>query len=289
MKIDFTVKTKTGRVDTYILRDEKNLSHRSDASKIIDVFVPKSYDGVTPHGILYFFDAQNLFSNAGYYTEHPDPYGGWKLDIVLDELHEKYGRNIIVVGIDNADKYREQELFPEPAEFGKLSPLATAFEGEDYSHGYLEGLSDFMMQTLHPFICENYTVNEKDIGIGGSSMGGIASFWCALRELGFYKYVLSYSPAYALYEKEDFENYFGKKRFADNLGKLPKIHIYCGEGDFLEKLLIADTKQMKDLLVKYGYDGNLIGEKYVEQYPHNEESWREILPESFEFLFDIKD
>jgi predicted alpha/beta superfamily hydrolase len=277
----------TGHVENHILKDEKNLAHRDDKSKKISVFLPESYDGVTPHDILYFFDAQNLFSNAGHYTDNGDPYGSWQLDIVVSTLYRQYGKNIIVVGIDNADMYRSQELFMNPSDFGKLSPLATAIPEDDFSRGYLDGLSNFMINTLHPFIMENYCVKEDNIGLGGSSMGGIATLYCGLRELGFYKYLLSYSPAYGLYEMSAFEDYFKTKAFAENGDILPKIHIYCGLGDPLERLLLPSSKAMKDALMANGYDENKIYETYDDEKPHNEESWRLILPESFSFLLDL--
>lgn len=278
---------QTGRVDNYILPDEKNLAHRDDLSKKISVFVPASYDGITAHDILYFFDAQNLFGAAGHYTDSGDPYGSWQLDIVLNVINRQCSKNIIVVAIDNADKYRDQELFMNPGNFGKLAPLATALPDEDYSHGQLEGLDSFMKETLHPFIKEKYCIKEDNIGIGGSSMGGIASFYCGLCGCGFYKYVLSYSPAYGLYEMSAFENWFLTKNFAENIDKLPKIHIYCGEGDPLERLLIGSSREMKDLLEKYGYPKNRVVETYDTEKPHNEESWRMILCESFTKLLDL--
>ena len=276
----------TGRVENYVLKDEKNLAHREDLSKKISVFLPESYDGTTPHDILYFFDAQNLFANAGHYTDNGDPYGSWQLDLVITALHRQFGHNIIVVGIDNADMYRSQELFMNPPDFGELSPLATAIPEDDFSRGYLDGLSSFMIHTLHPFIKEKYCVKEDNIGLGGSSMGGIATFYCGLRELGFYKYLLSYSPAYGLYEMSAFDNYFKSKNFAKCQDILPKIHIYCGEGDALERLLIPSSKAMKNLLISHGYDGEKIFETYDEKKPHNEESWRLVLPESFSLLLD---
>lgn len=276
---------KTGRVDNFVLEDVKNLSHREDKSKKISVFVPESYDGVTPHDILYFFDAQNLFGSAGEYTENGDPYGSWQLDVVLSEIHRQRGKNIIVVGIDNADRYRDQELFMNPADFGTLAPLATALPDEDYSRGQLDGLSEFMVKTLHPFIKEKYCVSEENIGIGGSSMGGIASFYCGLRELGFYRYVFSYSPAFGLYEMSAFESYFAKMGFCDEkiAKKLPKVHIYCGEGDPLERLLVGSSREMKSVMAKYGYPEGKIFETFDDEKPHNEESWRLILPLSFSF------
>ncbi len=281
--------TSSGRVDNYVIRDEENLSYREDKSKKISVFVPTSYDGVTPHDILYFFDAQNLFCMAGDYTECGDPYGSWQLDILITELHRQYGENIIVVGIDNADMYRSHELFMNPDKFGRLSPLATAIPDDDFSRGYLERLSSFMVTTLHSFIKEKYAVKEDNIGIGGASMGGIASFFCSIFEMGFYKYALSYSPAFGLYEMGAFRNWFGMIDFLKYTDRLPRIHIYCGGGDMLEESLLPAAKAMKPLLCEQGYPAGLVFETYDSDKPHNEESWRLILPESFSRLLDLKE
>ena len=277
----------TGRVDNFIIKDEKNLAYRDDMCKKISVFVPASYDGATPHDILYFFDAQNLFCRAGEYTENGDPYGSWQLDLVLSEIHRQYGRNIIVVAIDNSDEYRSHELFMSPDEFGKLSSFATDIPDDNFSQGFLENLDDFMRETLHPIIKEKYSVSEENIGIGGSSMGGIAAFYCGLRKLGFYKYVLSYSPAFGLYEMSAFESFFEAKNFNSSDTLLPKIHIYCGEGDELERMLMLAACKMKETLVNYGYCADKIFETYDSEKPHNEESWRLILGESFTKLLDL--
>lgn len=278
----------TGRVDNYELLDECNLAHREDKSKKISVFIPSTYDGVTPHDILYFFDAQNLYGSAGKYTDNGDPYGSWQLDLIACALKNQFDKNIIIVGIDNADKYRDKELFMNPCDFGDLAPLATALPDEDYSVGYLDYIDDFIKQTLHPFIIEKYCVKEDNIGIGGASMGGIASFYCGLREPGFYNYVLSYSPAFGLYEMSAFENWFSNKCFTNHTEELPYIHIYCGEGDPLERLLIGSSRDMKKALMKYGYSEEKIFETFDIEKPHNEESWRQILGKSFTELLKIQ-
>lgn len=277
----------TGHVDTYLIRDEVNLHYRKDKSKLIHVFVPDTYKKEVPHGVLYFFDAQNLFSNAGHYTDKNDPYGGWKLDVALTAVRQQYGKNILVVGIENADEYRELELFMEPKVFGKLSPLATTIEEEVFKEGYLDELSTFMQETLHPAMKAKYNIDESSVGIGGSSMGGIASFYCSLKNLGFYKYVLSYSPAFGLYEMEAFEDFFKKINFKKNTNKLPKIHIYCGGGDLLESQLLLAAKAMKETMVRWGYKKELIFETFDPTKPHNEEAWRLFLGESFTCLLDL--
>lgn len=279
--------TNSGRVENHILTDEKNLAYRSDRSKKISVFLPTDYDGDTAYDLLYFFDAQNLFCNSGDYTKNGDPYGSWQVDMVLDEIYSQYGKKIIVVAIDNADEYRSHELFMDHNKFGKLSPMATAIPDDDFSKGYLDNLSDFMVSTLHSFIKEHYNVSEENTGIGGSSMGGIAAFYCGLKELGFYKYVLSYSPAFGLYDMSAFDNYFAGREFDSNKDLLPKIHIYCGGGDMLERMLLPSAKGMKKLLAKHGYPEDRVFETYDMEKPHNEESWRLILPESFSLLLNI--
>lgn len=280
----------TGRVDTYTFKDETNLSYREDQEKKVNVFIPSSYEGNEEYDILYFFDAQNQFSPSLKYTTKNDPYGGWQLDVALNSIYHQYGKKIIVVGIENADKYRSEELFMDHNVFGELSSLAKRdIPEEEFRRGHLDELSTFIRETVHPFIKNKYKVKEDNIGIGGSSMGGIAGFYCSLKELGFYKYCLSYSPAYGLYEMSAYDKYFKKLNFKKNSKILPKLHIYCGGNDPLEKQLLVATQKMKELLVKHGYKEELIYETYDLDKVHNEEAWRLILLDSFNFLLDLKD
>ena len=282
----FHAEGKTGYVDTYVLRDEKNLAYRK-GSKKINVFVPEGYDGSKPYGLLYCFDAQNLFSHAGDYTKDGDPYGSWQLDVVLQELKRQYGKEILVVAIDNADLYRMAELLPDLTSYGGISELARR-ESEDVEiKPHLDELADFMKYTVHPLILEKYAIDEKEIGICGASMGGLASLYCALRDLGAYQYVLSYSPAYGLYEEEAFDNWLRTLSLGTQQAKQPKLHIYCGAGDPLERDLLPLSRRMKSLLVKHGYEAERIHETYDPEKLHNEESWRLILPESFSFLLEL--
>ena len=278
----------TGRIDTYVLKDEKNLFYRPNCSKKINVFVPTAYDGTEPYNLLYFFDAQNLFSQAGQYTEDGDPYGGWQLDIVLQALQKQYGKKLIVVAIDHADELRMRELLKDLTAYGSLSAFARAeVAKEEKVQVYMDNLADFMRQTVHPMILEKYCVTEKNMGIGGSSMGGIAAFCCALREIGVYDYVLAYSPAFSLYEKEVYENWFSTLDFAGKKELLPKIHIFCGAGDPLEETLEKTARIMKGILTEKGYDPEKVFETYDPLKKHNEETWRLVLPESFSLLFGL--
>ena len=46
---------------------------------------------------------------------------------------------------------------------------------------------------------------------------------------------------------------------------------------------------MKQTLVSYGYDEDKVFESYDLDKPHNEESWRLVLPESFTNLLGLQE
>ena len=262
-----------GKVDTYTLFDKKNLAYRN-GKKVINVFVPKNYDSNKKYGLLYFYDSQNLFRNNPPYTKKNDPYGGWQ----LDEVVSIFNKDIIVVGIENADKHREFELSFK----AKDESYATIFEGSPtcVPDGRLENLLYFVHETLHPFIKNTYSIDEENIGVGGASCGGLAAFLTGVTYPDRYKYVLAYSPAFLLYANKYWKEFFKNMKFE----KLPKIHIYSGANDELEAFIYDTTKSFKPQLVAHGYDENKIKETYVKEFPHNEVAWRLILPTSFDYL-----
>jgi hypothetical protein len=55
----------------------------------------------------------------------------------------------------------------------------------------------------------------------------------------------------------------------------------------LERMLLPSAKKMKKLLTSHGYSDSAIFETYDNKKPHNEESWRLILPESLSLLLDL--
>lgn len=265
--------TDIGRVDTYTITDKKNLAYRN-GEKIINVFVPSSYDSNKKYGLLYFYDSQNLFKNNPPYTNKNDPYGGWQLDEVLSI----FKKDIIVVGIENADMHREFELSFK----AKDETYATLFDNEPSCvvDGKLENLLAFVHETLHPFIKNKYSIDENNIGVGGASCGGLAAFLTGVTYPEIYKYVLAYSPAFLLYKDKYWKEFFKNMKYEN----LPKIHIYSGANDQLEAFIYDSTKTFKPQLVAHGYDEEKIFETYVKEFPHNEVSWRLILPTSFDYL-----
>ena len=263
-----------GHVDTYELEDNINLAYRG-GKKIINVFVPANYDKNKKYGLLYFYDSQNLFRNNPAYTTKNDPYGGWQLDEVLSI----YDKDIIVVGIENADDHRMNELTY------KIDDKKYNLNDIDYGNLYeskLDKLLNFMHNTVHPFIKEKYSIDEENIGVGGASCGGIAAYLTCLSYPEIYKYSLVYSPAFLFYSEEYYRDFLKTLK----IKKLPRIHIYSGCNDPLEEQIYKTTLPMKKLMVELGYPEELIKETYIKEYMHNEIAWRLVLPTSFDFLLD---
>ena len=265
-----------GHVDTFELTDEVNLAYRG-GKKIINVHVPHNYDPNKKYGLLYFYDSQNLFRNSPKYTAKNDPYGGWQLDEVLSI----YDKDIIIVGIENADDHRMLELTLPVTRKELMNEKEEEF-AKYLTMSCLDKLLNFIHETVHPFIKNKYSIDEQNIGVGGASCGGIAAYLTALSYPDIYNYALVYSPAFLFYAKEYFIEFIKNIKSK----KLPKLHIYSGFNDDLEKTIYNSTIPMKELMVNLGYPANKIKETYVKEFMHNEIAWRLILPTSFDFLLD---
>ena len=219
------------------------------------------------------FDGQNLFdkNNVGDYTDKNDPYGSWQIDISMSMLAKKLGNEFIVVGIEHTDILRTNELIT-PASFGKLKRGNLIEEHE--KEGYIDYLDAFINETLLPHITSKYSIDLDNIGISGSSMGGLGCHYIGLKNLGKYKFILCYTPASALIKDSAWTNFYTTLDFKNNLEKLPLFYFFQGRNDDLEKLLYSGNSNLVKNLKKCGYPKNLIKSYIEESAMHNEVAWR---------------
>ncbi len=179
------------------------------------------------------------------------------------------GDGIIIVGIDNADGYRDSELTMSQ-NFGTLTDLA---DNQAFYNGKLDELGNFIRETVMPYVSANYSVDtsREKTCIAGSSSGGLAAYYLGLRDNALYGYIGAFSPANGLFENKDWLRFYSKKDFT--IGK-PKIYVYCGVNDGgLEDMLAPSAKHIKDL-TSYGFSTDRITENYVNGATHNETHWR---------------
>lgn len=266
--------SKYSQVESYLLKDEKNLYYREDKSKIIDVLLPNNYSKDKKYGLLLMFDGQNLYDkrNVGDYTKLNDPYGSWQVDVSMASLTKHFpNEEYIVVGIENTDFMRMNELMMN-GDFGPLRDKKIV--GKYPFVGYLDNLDDFINETVIPFIKEKHNIDENKMGISGSSCGGVACHYVGLKNLGKYKFILCYTPASALYNDYSWDLFYKKLDFHNNKEKLPFFYYFQGKKDALEKQLAKGNANLIQLLLYNGYNSDLLSQYIEPKAYHNETAWR---------------
>lgn len=266
---------KYGKVFNFTLKDEKNLFYRKDKSKNVNIYVPSSYDGSKPYKLLVMFDSQNIYhkEKVGNYTDKNDPYGSWQVETSLKYRYDNY----IVVGIENADEYRESELSFNDEELKKPLGIKTGL--------YLDNLDDFINETLLPFVKSKFDVLLTNLGICGASCGGLASLYVGLKNLEKYDFIFSFTAALGILGKDGVEKVFNKYNF--NNVNLPYVFLFQGLADDLEKMLHSGNQYIKENMVKRGYHEKLIDEYIEKDAKHNEDAWRYAFNYALEKFMDI--
>ena len=233
----------------------------------VRIYLPSNYDPSNPDvrfPVLYMTDGKNLFDH---YTSF---VGEWHMDERIEERMSKGKRGFIVVGIDSAptDEGRTFELMAPSGAYHRWIEKRGLF-------GYANILSDYIFEVLKPLIDNTfYTLTDrKNTGIGGSSMGGLFSFYTGCKHKDKVSFVLSFSPAFFFYPKEV---------FMTNLSKLgvpngyPKFLFTMG-GDQLDSQLYPRAKQVHQYMVKHGFGPDQVRFIHDTSAVHNEDSWAEYI------------
>lgn len=241
-------------------------------NRLVRVYLPSTYDFSNPNQrfpVLYMLDGKNLFDD---YTSF---VGEWGIDESIEEMIvSKKNRGYIVVGIDapNSNIDRTLEMTP--------SGLNNLFD-KLHGGGYADILAKFIFDEVKPDIDKTfYTLIDKEhTGVGGSSMGGLMSFYLGVTYPDRIKYCLNFSPAFFLFKWKDFEKYLDKVFSID----LPKMYFYVG-GIGFESEFVDSTYKTYDYFLAHGFkkeDTILVHDPNKE---HNEKAWREYFPSA---LLDI--
>lgn len=216
-------------------------------SKKIWIYLPQNY-AVTikkRYSVIYMHDAQNLFDAKTSYT------GEWNIDEKLDSLKAP----VIIVGIEHGNEKRIDELTP--------------FKNEKYGGGNADQYLDFIVQTLKPYIDKNYRTKTKakNTTIMGSSLGGLVSFYGALKYPGIFGKAGVFSPSF--WFSNDIYS------FAEKQSKIKtKVYFLCGDKESDD--MVNDLHKMERLLdTKRCYCLHLTKSKIVKGGEHNEKLWRD--------------
>jgi predicted alpha/beta superfamily hydrolase len=226
-------------------------------TKKIWLYLPIGYNTSTQkYPVIYMHDAQNLFDASTSYA------GEWNVDETLDSINAK----VIVVGIETNDK-RMEELTP--------------FKNKKYGGGKADDYLDFIVNTLKPKIDATYRTktSAKNTAIFGSSLGGLVSFYAALKYPKVFGKVGCFSPSF----------WFGRKELNDLMEETKdfdaKVYFLCGD-DERDADVIPDMKNVEDWVnTKRCECKKLNKEVIVKGGQHNEKLWRESFKKAYLWLF----
>jgi metallo-beta-lactamase class B len=229
------------------------------------IYLPEGYaTSKTHYPVLYLQDGQNVFDAATSFA------GEWGVDETLDSLIAKGTRACIVVGIDNGGEKRMNEYSPFDTE------LRTGKDTKQFLKGEGDAYVDFMVNTLKPFIDENYrTRKEKESTmIAGSSMGGLISYYALVKYPNVFGEAGVFSPSFWIVPDLD-------KLMEESVHKLnAKIFFYAGEQE--DETMV---KLMDSVADRVGVSTPSIIYKVVDpEGKHNEPTWRRWFPEFYQWI-----
>lgn len=230
-----------------------------DRTRKIWLYLPPDYaSSKKSYPVLYMHDGQNLFDNATSYS------GEWGVDEFLDSIFSAGKKEVIVVGIDNGLQKRMSEYNPwEFQNFGKG-------EGDQYV--------DFLVEKLKPYIDKHYRTlpNKKNTFIAGSSMGGLISFYAALKYPIVFGGAGIFSPAFWTASAIDSAVITRSKKMNS------KLFFYAGgkEGDAMIPDMTRIEKEIKKISL------SPTKEIIDPEAKHNEAAWRKWFPAFYEWTIE---
>lgn len=271
-----------GTLDTI----EMEMPQFSDGrTRTIRVWLPDGYDpndAEKKYSVLYMHDGQNLFDASTSFL------GEWEVDESLSKLMDEGYESTIVVGIDNGEDKRFNELSPS----WELSTLGKNYISAPVGEKY----ADFIVNTVKSYIDRHYNTKPQReyTGIGGSSMGGIMSMYMAMEYSDVFDYGIVLSPAMHVYNDDVLDKFFDSYNF-NTMKHLPKIYLFAGAktagsepgSAYDEACITKYVDIIKNDLTDRGYPGQIIGTLIDENECHLESAWAKILPKALQWLKSV--
>jgi len=246
--------------ENVIVMDENFVMPQFNRTRRIWLYLPPDYaTSGKYYPVLYMHDGQNLFDVATSFA------GEWEVDESLNNFFSSSKNVPIVVGVDNGGADRIDEYTP--------------WANPGYGGGDGEKYAEFIVETLKPFIDANYRTRPErgNTGVMGSSLGGLISFYIAVKYQNVFGKAGVFSPSF----------WFNDScyTFAKNTGKHFPMQFYIMGGDNESGGMVQEMENMIDTLFASGFGEDEIKLKVVPGGQHNEYLWRTQFPAAYEWLF----
>jgi predicted alpha/beta superfamily hydrolase len=234
------------------------------------VYLPPGYE-VQParrFPVLYLHDGQNLFDGVTSFIPGMDWHAGQTADRCI---HDGKIEPLIIVGIYNMGKQRVREY--TPTRVPKLGG------------GRADRYAKFLTEELKLFVDEEYRTlsGPEETGIGGSSLGGLASLYVGLKQPHVFGKLAALSPSV-------WWNQGVITRFAGAAQVHPRPRIWLDVGTREGPRIVQDVEQFRDVLLQKGWRlGEDLHYERVEGGEHNEAAWSQRVGPFLQFLFPARE
>ncbi len=227
--------------------------------KKIWVYLPKNYTiSDKKYPVIYMHDGQNLFDNK------TASYGEWNVDETLDSINAQ----VIIIGIEHGGEKRIDELTP--------------YKNEKYGGGNADNYLDFIVTTLKPYVDKTYRTktNAHNTALFGSSLGGLVSFYGALKYPNVFGKIGCFSPAFWINRKEISTLMENTKSYKT------KVYFLCGDKEGSDDDMVNDLKRIEYLVNTKRCECQKLNKKViVKGGQHNEKLWGEGFKNAYLWLF----
>jgi len=223
------------------------------------IYLPKDYYNTsTLYPVMYMHDGQNLFDRPYSFV------GEWKVDEALASGVMSGVKDYIVIGIDNGGSERINEYTP--------------YRHPNYGGGKGELYAEFLVNTLKPFIDDNFrTLPEpQHTGIAGSSLGGLISFYTGIKYPHIFGKVGVFSPSF----------WYSDSMYVDVDNFIPdaaqKIYIVAGQNE--DEDMVPDIDIYINKLKDRGFSEENLKRVIHSDGAHSEWYWAREFPAAYKWL-----
>lgn len=241
-----------------------SIGPRREPREILVALPPRYARSGRTYPVIYLHDGQNLFD--------PDASqaGDWGLVARLNRLARK-GIEAVVVGIPHRGRFRKYDY----------NPFRDIAHGGGGGDRYLE----FVIEQVKPLIDRSFRVRSDPAHtiMGGSSLGGLISFYALYRHPDVFGVASAQSPALWVANRAIFR-FLGQQRTP------PRGRVYLDVGTAEGGETVRDVRALRDWLLAAGArEGRDL--LYVEEAgaDQNEAAWGARLEKAFPWLVGKKE
>jgi predicted alpha/beta superfamily hydrolase len=233
------------------------------------VYLPPMYDEQPDlrFPVLYMQDGQNLFDPETSFVKGNYWHMGETADALTaaDEIEP-----LIIVGVYNTGEHRIDEYTP--------------VEDRRLGGGQADAYGQMLVEELKPFVDRNYRTQPgaENCGLGGSSLGGLATIYLGLRYTRMFSKLAVMSPSVWWRNRAIL-------RMVAQIKRKPDLKIWLDIGTKEGPRALTDARELNKMLLKKGWvQGGDLFYMEVPDAEHTESAWAARVAPMLKFLFPAK-